>query len=213
MDVELCKIMGFGPSLIFSQMERATGDPEKNMIVDTFAEWQVSKLQKVPTAAKSVTIGKSADYVFSILSDAGHLEKFHPFCQQNVATSWGVDERKDVIQYHSGLRYERQFISWDEGRGFQLLLGASREKRSLVIWSLQEIDAENCKLSISVSPYPYARYPYVANWVAHKLWIEPRLESYLFSVLKGLKRFAETGKTVTENQWGSHPWFSSKTHN
>jgi hypothetical protein len=64
-----------------------------------------------------------------------------------------------------------------------------------------------------MSPYSYARYPYVANWVAHKLWIEPRLESYLFSVLKGLKRFAETGKTVTENPWGSHPWFSSKTHN
>ena len=155
-----------------------------------------------------MSLPASAAQAFSILERPGHLEPFHPFCQENTALAWDDSERRDRIVYLNGLRLDRQFVRWTPDEGFELLIGGSAEKRSLVTWMLRDDSSVSSTITITVRPYIYAGKTRVTNATLHALWIRPRLDAYLTSVVNGLNRYLETGERVARNAWGSHPWFS-----
>ncbi len=169
---------------------------------------QVDRLRSVPFASALMSLPASAAQAFSILERPGHLEPFHPFCQENTALAWDDSERRDRIVYLNGLRLDRQFVRWTPDEGFELLIGGSAEKRSLVTWMLRDDSSVSSTITITVRPYIYAGKTRVTNATLHALWIRPRLNAYLTSVVNGLNRYLETGERVARNAWGSHPWFS-----
>ena len=169
---------------------------------------QVDRLRSVPFASASRSLPASAAQVFSVLERPGHLEPFHPFCRENAALVWDESERSDRIVYLNGLRLDRQFVQWSPGEGFELLIGGSVEKRSLVTWTLRDDSSVSSTITIRVRPYIYAGKPRVTSATINRLWIGPRLTSYLTSVVNGLNQYLETGERVARNAWGSHPWFS-----
>ncbi|NDG95932.1 MAG: hypothetical protein EBY42_08990, partial [Actinobacteria bacterium] len=70
---------------------------------------QVDRLRSVPFASASMSLPASAAQVFSVLERPGHLEPFHPFCQENTALAWAESERRDRIVYLNGKILDRQF--------------------------------------------------------------------------------------------------------
>ena len=169
---------------------------------------QADRLRSVPFAAASVSLPASAAQVFSVLERPGHLEPFHPFCQENTALAWDESERRDRIVYLNGRILDRQFVRWTPDEGFELLIGESIDERSLVTWSLHDSSSVSSTITITVRPYIYAGKTRVTNATLHALWIRPRLNAYLTSVVSGLSQYLETGERVARNAWGSHPWFS-----
>ncbi len=169
---------------------------------------QVERLRSVPFASASVSLPASAAQAFSVLERPGHLEPFHPFCQENTALAWDDSERRDRIVYLNGKILDRQFVRWTPDEGFELLIGESIDERSLVTWSLHDDSSVSSTITITVRPYIYAGKARVANATLHALWIRPRLNAYLTSVVSGLNQYLETGERVARNAWGSHPWFS-----
>jgi hypothetical protein len=169
---------------------------------------QVDRLKSVPFASASASVPASAAQVFAVLERPGHLEPFHPFFRENTALVWDESERRDRIVYLNGLRLDRQFVQWSPGEGFELLIGGSVDKRSLVTWTLSDDSSASSTITITVRPYIYAGKPRVTSAAINRLWIGPRLTSYLTSVENGLNQYLETGERVARNAWGSHPWFS-----
>ena len=169
---------------------------------------QIDRLGSVPFASASRSLPASAAQVFSVLERPGHLEPFHPFCRENTALVWDESERRDRIVYLNGLRLDRQFVQWSPGEGFELLIGGSVEKRSLVTWTLRDDSSASSTITITVRPYIYADKNRVTNATLHALWIRPRLNAYLTSVVNGLNQYLETGERVARNAYGAHPWFS-----
>ena len=169
---------------------------------------QIDRLRSVPFASASVSLPASAAHVFSVLERPGHLEPFHPFCRENTALVWDEFERRDRIVYLNGKILDRQFVQWTPDQGFELLIGDSIDERSLVTWTLRDNSSASSTITIRVRPYIYAGKPRVTNATLHALWIRPRLNAYLSSVVNGLHQYLETGEQVARNAWGSHPWFS-----
>ena len=169
---------------------------------------QVDRLRSVPFASASMSLPASAAQVFSVLERPGHLEPFHPFCQENTALAWDESERRDRIVYLNGKTLERQFVRWTPDEGFELLIGESINERSLVTWSLHDESSVSSTITITVRPYIYAGKARITNATLHALWIRPRLNVYLTSVVNGFNQYLETGERVARNAWGSHPWFS-----
>jgi len=169
---------------------------------------QIDRLRSVPCSSASVSLPASAAQAFAVLERPGHLEPFHPFCQENTALAWDESERRDRIVYLNGKNLDRQFVQWTPDEGFELLIGESIDERSLVTWSLHNDSANLSTISITVQPYIYVGKPRIIVASLHALWIRPRLNAYLTSVVNGLNQYLETGERVARNAWGSHPWFS-----
>ena len=169
---------------------------------------QIDRLRSVPFASVSMSLPASATQAFSVLDRPGHLEPFHPFCQENTALAWHESERRDRIVYLNGKILDRQFVRWTPDEGFELLIGESINDRSLVTWSLHDDSPVSSTITITVRPYIYADKARVTSATLHALWIRPRLNAYLTSVVNGLNQYLQTGERVARNAWGSHPWFS-----
>ncbi len=61
---------------------------------------------------------------------------------------------------------------------------------------------------ITIYPHILQNIPVVIRWIPHIVSIQPALNSYLESVLKGFEWIITTGKPVIKDQFGSHKWFS-----
>ena len=142
------------------------------------------------------------------ISRPGSLNDTHPFCRSNKAISWNLEEHKDELVYLSGLTFIRQFVTWNEGDGYQLIIGEQDGPQSFVKWDIESLSSTKAKLTITVYPYILARLGKVLSFLPFHIFIKPRLSSYLKSVLRGHSHYLTTGKPVPRNHWGSHPWFS-----
>ena len=153
------------------------------------------------------TIETSTDKVWDIISEPGHLELVHPFAKSHTVTTWPGPESKDILVYLSGLRYEREFLSWEEGKGYSLKIGGKNSKKSKVIWKISP-DVDNASLSITIYPHFLANTPKLISLLPYKFLINPKLKSYLNSVLSGINYYAVEQKPVPKNHFGNHKWFS-----
>lgn len=146
--------------------------------------------------------------VFDILANPGHLESFHPFCRRNYPTSWSGSNRQDVLTYLNGMTYIRDFITWQPEIGFDLLIGESKQRQSLVGWRLKPTGSSTSELTIAVYPHVTHGLSPIIAYPLHTLWLKPRLQAYLDSVLSGLQVYLLTHQKVPNNAFGPHPWFS-----
>ena len=97
-------------------------------------------------------INSSVENLWKLISSPGHLNLFHPFCKNNEAIVWDKNNHKDILVYLNGLRYEREFIDWNENTGYSLLIGEQSKKKSKVDWL---IEYENNSTFLSITVYPY----------------------------------------------------------
>lgn len=177
-------------------------------MVNPSDQQQADRLSNLPPISKSIGLSFPRRDVFAVLAKPNHLELFHPFCKKNETISWDRESRSDQIEYLNGTVLNRQFLSWIPNEGFDLLIGKSRARRSLVRWRLSEKSQNESEISISVHPYIYEHWSSWKTQILHYFWIRRRLRSYLGSVLGGLDYFLRFGKDTPKNFQGSHPWFS-----
>jgi hypothetical protein len=121
--------------------------------------------------------------------------------------SWPGVGSKDVLIYLSGLRYERYFTDWNEGKGYTLQIGGRNGGKSKVIWEISS-DENNIFLSITIYPHFLANTPRFFSFLPYKLLIRPKLTTYLHSVLGGINYYIVEKESVPKNHFGTHKWFS-----
>jgi len=163
-------------------------------------------LSRLPVS-QSIDFNMSSNQLWKLISAEGNLNFCHPFCKTNDIIEWGDENYSDMLVYLNGRTYIRKFQTWEEGVGYTLLIGEENGPQSFVKWVIEELGNKS-KLTITVYPFILAKLPNVLAFIPHKLWVQPRLNSYLKSVLMGFKHYARTGESVPRNHFGKHKWFS-----
>jgi hypothetical protein len=153
-------------------------------------------------------IAASADRVWGAISTPGNLELCHPFCERNPVTAWPGPDSRDEVHYLNGLVFERRFVRWLEGVGYDLEIVTRRGEVSAVSWRIEPMTLEASTLTITVEPYVLQHLPVVIRWAPHLLRVRPLMKSYLASVVDGFEWYVTRGEPVPRNQFGTHPWFS-----
>ena len=148
--------------------------------------------------------------VWEVISNPGNLDDCHPFCHKNPVDQWPEVGSKDTIHYYSGWVLHREFLTWIDGVGYDLIIGRADGRQSYVSWRITKEQENESKLSITLYPHALQKLPVIIRWLPHITIIRPTMQSYLESVVKGFDHFITTGKPVKENHFGSHPWFSRK---
>ena len=158
--------------------------------------------------SNKIKIEKSADIVWALISSPGHLNQFHPFCEQNIVLESKNDViLKDQLNYLNGLIYYRIFTDWKPMNGYNIKIGSKNGKKSDVKWQI--IDKGTISyVKITVKPYKSSKIPKLLYPIFHFAVIRPKLKSYLKSVLRGLQYYLTYKKTVPRNEFGNHSWFS-----
>ena len=152
-------------------------------------------------------INSSLDSLWDLISAPSNLELFHPFCKSNKTIKWPGKNSIDELIYLNGLTFIRKFKSWDEKRGYSLLIGEKDKDQSYVVWGITEKD-KSIYLKITVYPYFLQNMPKIISFFPYKFVVIPALESYLKSVIGGINHYLKTGKIVPKNYFGGHKWFS-----
>ena len=147
--------------------------------------------------------------LWQIISRDGNLNHVHPFCKDNYSISWDGINSIDVLEYLNGLKFIREFITWEPEIGYSLLIGTKNGKKSYVVW---EISSKNHKNYLSITVYPHfmRKYSKIISYIPHKIMVEPYLKKYLKSVIGGVDYYLKNRETVPRNYFGQHEWFSEK---
>jgi len=163
-------------------------------------QWPVASEQKIAVPAQRM---------WDVISAPGNLELCHPFCESNPVRVWPGPESRDEVHYLSGWVYERRFLSWRDGIGYDLEIRRQGGGTSFVSWRITPVDQYSCVLRITVFPHILQSWPRAIRWVPYVLRVRPMLRKYLESVVKGFEWYAVRGEPVPRNQFGRHPWFSA----
>jgi len=162
-------------------------------------KWPVSVTQ---------AIENSAEDVWRVISTPGHLEFCHPFCAGNPVHVWPGATAHDEVHYLNGWVFERRFLRWVEGRGYDLEIGRRGGRVSFVSWRLEITGPHSCDLRITVYPHVLQSLPVILRWLPHRLRVRPLLQDYLLSVTRGVEWYMTHQEPVPRNHFGRHPWFS-----
>ena len=165
--------------------------------------------QYLNATSKSIIIKANIQVVWNIISKQGNLDLCHPFCESNTIEKWDGSNSIDYVNYYNGLKYQRVFTDWIDGKGYDLIIGKKKGRKSKVIWRISQLNDKTTELKITVFPHNISEYPNVIKPLINSLYIRPMLRKYLSSVLKGFQYFIETGISVQKNQFGMHKWFSN----
>ena len=98
-----------------------TGKSMDEQIVDYLKRWGIHQEYTYP-------ISKSE--LWSQISRPGNLKDCHPFCKDNEALEWGKNSHSDRLEYLNGMTYIRQFLNWNEGEGYDLIIGEENGPQS-----------------------------------------------------------------------------------
>ena len=168
---------------------------------------KLKKLKSIWKIEKKIKINGSSDDLWEIISKPNNLELIHPFCKSNKIVKWEDDKHEDILVYHNGLTFIRKFLTWEEKKGYSLLIGEEDKEQSYVIWEITE-EKDSVYLSIKVYPYFLRGTSKILSFFPYKLFVSPMLKSYLKSVIQGINFYLNTGKPVPKNYFGKHKWFS-----
>ena len=152
-------------------------------------------------------IHKSKQEVWSIISGESNLELFHPFCNKNKVISWSQESSVDQIEYLNGSLFRREFSKWCIEEGYNLYINQLGKPSSYVEWRLKGVGSD-CEVKISIYPYLCNTGNRLIYFAPFNLFVRPLLKSYLYSVIGGLKLYAEKNIQVKNNHFGKHIWFS-----
>ena len=156
----------------------------------------------------SLDFDTDSNSLWRIISKPGNLNQSHPFCKSNEVINWDENNRKDRLIYLNGRNYVRDFLTWDEGIGYTLLIGEENGKQSYVTWKIEALNDNSSKLTITVYTFILAKLPKIFAIIPHLFWVNPRLKQYLHSVISGFQYHLETGNSIPRNHFGKHSWFS-----
>ncbi len=163
---------------------------------------------KWPIATERM-IAAPAQKVWDAISMPGNLELCHPYCASNPVHAWPGPDSRDEVHYLSGWVYERRFLRWYDGTGYDLEIGRRGGGKSSASWRITPVDEDSCILRIMVYPNTLQSWPTVVRWIPYVLRLRPMLKKYQESVIRGVEWYVVRGESVPRNQFGHHPWFSA----
>ena len=158
----------------------------------------------------SKVIDAPPETIWSVISSPGNLEDCHPFCEKNPVDAWQGVGSRDAVQYYNGRVLSRDFVTWIDGVGYDLIIGRIGGRKSYVSWRITEVKGGAGSLSITIYPHALQKIPVTIRWIPYVSYIRPALKSYLESVVLGFDWVIRTGEPVSKDQFGSHSWFSKK---
>lgn len=151
-----------------------------------------------------------ADEVWAVIAEAGNLARCHPFCAATEVERWPGTGSRDSITYYSGIRYQRNFVSWQEGVGYDIELGDPPNQTARVRWRIEPTSQRICRFSIEVVPLLKSDLSDEKKRAYQERLFGDVLQHYLECVVAGVKFFATTGKTVVKDQFGTNPLYSDR---
>ena len=156
-------------------------------------------------------IQADAGAVWKVISTPGNLNLCHPFCKKNKVLNWGGVGATDIVEYYNGLVLRRIFTDWNEGKGFELLIGKGTYALARVSWAITALEEGTAELSIRIHSFPdvaLSKYPRPLRRLISKVYFLPNMSKYIKAVVKGFKYYIETGLPVEMNQFGTNQMFS-----
>lgn len=160
--------------------------------------WPISHVMRIDAPIEDL---------WSLITKPGNLNLFHPFCKSNEVTKWVGVGSKDVLTYLNGMTFFRDFIDWENKKGYTLLIGRKNGQKSKVEWKINSLDNE-IFLSITVYPHLLNSFPRFITYLPYSLLIKPKLKKYLNSVISGINWYLVNKRPVPKNHFGKHAWFS-----
>lgn len=158
----------------------------------------------------SRTIEAASDSVWQTISQPDQLTHYHPFCKATTVITWPGVGAKDTITYYSGVHYERDFVAWFEGVGFDIEVGPPPDKTARVEWRIKELGEQRSELAITVIPYLKVGLSANRKQAYQQRFFGDTIALYLDSVVRGVGHVATTGEPVQKNQFGTHPIYSAR---
>ena len=149
-----------------------------------------------------------ADEVWAVIAEPGNLARCHPFCAATEVERWPGTGSRDSITYYSGIRYQRNFVSWHEGVGYDIELGDPPNQTARVRWRIEPTSRRTCRFSIEVVPLLKSDLSDEKKRTYQERLFGEVLQHYLECVVAGVKFFATTGKAVVKDQFGRNPLYS-----
>ena len=159
--------------------------------------WPISHVMRIDAPIEDL---------WSLITKPGNLNLFHPFCKSNEVTKWVGVGSKDVLTYLNGLTFFRDFIDWENKKGYTLLIGRKNGQKSKVEWKINSLDNE-IFLSITVYPHLLNSFPRFITYLPYSLLIKPKLKKYLNSVISGINWYLVNKRPVPKNHFGKNVWF------
>lgn len=117
------------------------------------------------------------------IAKPGGLTDWHPFMEKHITNSW-------------------------DGIGYDLRVTENGKRPNRAIWRITPVDENKCILRITGEVDFIKKLPLPIRWTLLKFKLKPLYTQYLFQILEGFAHYAETGKRVTRDQFGPHPFFS-----
>ena len=156
----------------------------------------------------SVEIEVPAAAVWQAIAAPGNLKRFHPFCAATEVERWPGLGSRDSITYYSGIRYQRNFVDWQEGVGYDIELGDPPNQTARVVWRIAPTSPAGCRLSIEVFPLLKAALSADKKHAYQARLFGEVLQHYLACVVQGVQFFATTGEAVSKDQFGKNSLYS-----
>jgi len=145
--------------------------------------------------------------LWKIISTPGQLPKYHAYCQENKVYKWpGVDSRDGVL-YYSGLYWERDFMYWREGIGFDLQIGPPQRKSAWITWNIRALGEAQSEISLTSTPFLESHLLETTKKIYMQTF-RKSVEVYFDSLLRGMDHFVTTGQAVQARQFGAHSMFA-----
>ena len=154
------------------------------------------------------TFQKDKRIILEAIREPGNLNKFHPFCKKNKIISWPGNGSVDRLEYHNGMKFNREFYNWTDD-GYDLRISGKRNM-AIVNWVV-EGDENRSSLRVRINPNIKNYIPIENKLIQRLFWflyIKPMLQSYINHVIRGFNHFMKTETNVLRNQFGTHRWFS-----
>lgn len=158
--------------------------------------------------SSAIEIAAAPEVVWKGLATPGNLKRCHPFCDSTEVESWPGVGSRDSITYYSGRSYQRNFVAWMEGVGYDIELGESPNLTARVLWRIAPQTASSCRFSIEVIPYLKADLEDVQKARYLERLFGDHLQHYLDCVVKGVDYWITTGQDVEKDQFGRNPLYS-----
>ena len=158
-----------------------------------------------------VEIDASSGEVWKAIAEPGNLGNLHPFCAATEVERWPGPGSRDSITYHSGIRYQRNFVGWQEGVGYDVELGDPPDQTARVRWRIEPASPQTCRFSIEVFPLLKAGLDEGKKRAYQERLFGEVLQHYLDCVVRGVEFFVTTGERVGKNQFGRNPLYSERS--
>ena len=136
--------------------------------------------------SSAIEIAAAPEVVWKGLATPGNLKRCHPFCDSTEVESWPGVGSRDSITYYSGRSYQRNFVAWMEGVGYDIELGESPNLTARVLWRIAPQTASSCRFSIEVISYLKADLEDAQKARYLERLFGDHLQHYLDCVVKGV---------------------------